>query len=113
MKVLVKNFWFWFATWLLLCIFIGFSWRNPELFVLVAVGLSGVIIVGDRRKNDLVWFLATGLGAPILDTIAVHSGAWSYPNGVIFGWPIWLPFAYALSALLFRRIIDSLVVLKK
>jgi|GEM_PF-3808792 len=66
-----------------------------------------------KQENDLYYFLTGLVFGPMIDLVAVSSGAWEYTNASIYGLPLWLPLALGMVAVSLKRIAESLIVLNK
>jgi hypothetical protein len=66
------------------------------------VAFSGVIMllcvwVWHRHSlNDVIALVICGLLGPGAELIPVRMGAWAYPDGPLFGLPLWLPAGYGV-----------------
>ena len=76
-------------------------WGNERpwlLTILTAVALAAVVALQKSRLILYMAIIAAGCGA-MAELLPVYVGAWSYPKGVFFGLPPWIPTGYALFGL--------------
>lgn len=57
------------------------------------------------RSSVVVYLVALVFG-PLAESIAMHSGAWSYASPVVLGFPLWLPFVWANTGLFIKNTAD-------
>ena len=84
-------------------------WKAPALllFVLAAIAAS-MIFIGEERKRDLVLFLLVSVWGAFSEAIAIHYGAWSYPEPSIIGIPLWLPFVWGIAGIFIKRLYQAI-----
>ena len=76
-------------------------WGNEHpwlLTILTAMALGAVVALQRSRLILYMAIIAAGCGA-MAELLPVYVGAWSYPKGVFFGLPPWIPTGYALFGL--------------
>ena len=76
-------------------------WGNSRPWLLTTLTIAGLVAVVAISRSRLVLsmtFIAAGCGA-MAELFPVYVGAWSYPEGVFFGLPPWIPTGYALFGL--------------
>lgn len=94
-----------FSSWLaLFCLL----WKEPFLLMLILLGLTLIYFLFYRRSDDMMWFVAAAILGPIGEAIVSASGLWTYHGATIFGVPFWLPLAWGLTTIVFRKILSLL-----
>lgn len=78
-------------------IFVFLGDRTP-LAIAAALPLVAAIILARPKRQTVILMATGGLLGPIVESMPIAAGAWSYANPEIFGMPAWLPLAYAMFA---------------
>lgn len=78
-------------------IFVLLGEKTPLAFA-VALPLAAAIILARPKRQTIILMATGGLLGPIVESLPIASGAWSYANPEILGMPAWLPLAYAMFA---------------
>jgi len=98
---------------LIFCIFVGltlisFLYKYNFILTLVLAAISILVFLFNYKENDNLWFLFGLLFGALGEMYCISFGVWSYTNSSILGIPLWLPFAWGLSILVIRRLVDIL-----
>ena len=83
---------------------IALSWKNNVLTLVLLLVLWSIPIFFWPKKGDLAYFFMAFILGPIGEIVAIKFGAWQYSNPDFLGIPIWLPFLWGCSAVLFNRL---------
>ncbi len=78
-------------------VFVFLGEKTPLAFA-AALPLAATILLAWPNRSTLILMAAGGLLGPIVESLPIAAGAWSYANPEIFGMPAWLPLAYAMFA---------------
>jgi hypothetical protein len=78
-------------------------WGFPRLLTMVIILLTLIYFLFFKQKGDYQWYLVTAILGPIGEIWAVASGLWEYNTETILGVPYWLPLAWGITALVFRK----------
>ncbi len=82
-------------------------WDRPQwLLGAMLVMSAGALLVMRTRRHVVLYVVGTVLG-PLGESIAIRSGAWSY-SSVDSLFPIWLPPAWGLAAVMLVEIANGL-----
>jgi uncharacterized membrane protein YoaT (DUF817 family) len=81
----------------------------------VATALTVVMLVPSialirTRQTGLMLFIS-GVVGPVMESLPVQLGAWSYPSPLALGLPMWLPTGYALFGFALVRVAFALELL--
>ena len=84
-------------------------WKTPELLLLMltAIAISIISIGGEKRRDAALFILVAAWGA-ISETVAIHFGAWSYPQPALFGIPYWLPLVWGIAGIFIKRLYQGI-----
>lgn len=94
-----------FSLWLVLFCLL---WKQPVLLTSILIVLAAVYFLFYRRGDDLMWFVGAAILGPIGEAVVSASGLWTYHGQTIFGVPYWLPLAWGLTTVVFRKILALL-----
>lgn len=83
------------AIEILIFVFLG---EITSLAFVAALPLAAAIILARPKRQTVILMATGGLLGPIVESLPISAGAWSYANPEIFGMPAWLPLAYAMFA---------------
>lgn len=83
------------AIEILIFVFLG---EITSLAFAAALPLAAAIILARAKRQTVILMAAGGLLGPIIESLPIAAGAWSYANPEIFGMPAWLPLAYGMFA---------------
>ena len=77
---------------------------RPVVLAVLLVG-TAPLAFAIWRGRDVVWtYVAGGVIGPCGEMICVAAGAWAYADATPLGIPLWLPFGWALVAVLIRGV---------
>jgi uncharacterized membrane protein YoaT (DUF817 family) len=77
----------------------SFFWNKPFVATIILASLSVLMLLVDRKKQNLILYFCVFVSGPIAEAIAVYFGAWNYTYPFIAGIPLWLPFVWGNSSL--------------
>lgn len=77
-----------------------FLWQTPVVLAVVLglIGISGLAL--NRRRSLVGVYLGAFIGGPLAEAVMIYSGAWSYAEPHLLGFPLWLPFLWGNAAVL-------------
>jgi uncharacterized membrane protein YoaT (DUF817 family) len=80
-------------------------WRNTILVTFLLVAMA-VLINLKSKKYEVIYFVTVAVLATILESIAMSTGAWKYPEAHILNFPIWLPIYWGIGGLVMRDLAE-------
>ena len=84
-------------------------WKAPALLLLVLAAIAAsMIFIGGERKRDLALFVLVSVWGAFSEAIAIHYGAWSYPEPSFLGIPLWLPFVWGIAGIFIKRLYQAI-----
>ncbi len=82
-------------------------WSDPMLLAGLYLAVSVVVLVVWKDTPTRVMYLAAFVLGPAAEYAGVRAGAWSY-SASHWSLPMWLPFAWGLTAVIFFRVVRTL-----
>ena len=110
---LKKELLFEFIIFALGVFFIVIFWKNN---ILLASLLLILYLSVDRfwhKKHNHIFFITGSILGPVCEIIATRYNVWIYSNPTFLNIPLWLPFAWGLSAVLIIRISETFLKIEK
>ena len=86
-----------------LCVMVLLWPSNSGLFLILGAMLGGTLIYF-KLPSDMFFAVFSAVIGAIVEIICVSAGVWTWSNPGVFGVPVWVPFGYAILALIVRRI---------
>lgn len=74
--------------------------HNTPLAIAAVLFLSGAVLITARKSAAFIIMVAGAFLGPVCEVLPVAAGAWTYANPEVLGMPAWLPFGYAVFAVL-------------
>lgn len=91
-----------------LCIALASAlWQVPGVLTTCYVVLGGGMLLRWHTRSDLAYFFLAFVLGPAGELVATHYGAWQYTKPA-FLIPLWLPLAWGISGLFFKRAAEAL-----
>ena len=87
-------------------------WYKPLLLMLCYVLTSLILFAKWHTKSDTLFYIVAFILGSLGEFVAVTFGAWEYSKP-FYCIPIWLPFAWGISALFMKNISETLLRIKK
>ena len=94
-----------FSLWIFL---VSTLWPQPLVLTTLILTVSITYFLLFKKKNDLLFFVVAAIAGPVGEGLVSSSGLWKYSGQTIFGIPYWLPLAWGITAIIIKRLIDSL-----
>lgn len=83
---------------------ISLLYKNDLVLVIVLVAIFLWNIKGRLERYDLPIFLGAAIFCSLGEVVCVNYNCWTYSNPTILGIPLWLPVAWGIVAVSFKRI---------
>ena len=93
---------FLFFVWVIV---ISLLWRYPIALTASLLLLVIIYFIKYPNRDDLRWFIVAATLGPVGEAVVISSGLWEYHGLTMIGIPIWLPLAWGITAILFKRIL--------
>jgi len=99
-----------FTLWMYaICVFlVAVLWRQPILLMLCYVLMSLILFAKWHTKSDYLFYVGAFILGSSGELLAVSFGAWEYSKPFYIN-PVWLPFAWGISALFMKNISETLL----
>ncbi|MDX9970719.1 MAG: hypothetical protein RBS56_02320 [Candidatus Gracilibacteria bacterium] len=86
----------------------AFFWQNNTLLTSIFVIIAVVVLTFLKNKSDILLFLIATIFFQIGEIILSRFGAWTYNNPSFLGIPIWISLSWGFSALIIKRLSESI-----
>lgn len=77
---------------------------SAQSFLLVLINILIAALLLSAKREDWKLFVSAVIFAIIMEPLAVHFGAWVYPNSDILGVPYWIFLMWGVSAVSVYRV---------
>jgi hypothetical protein len=92
-----------FFLLILAMLVIIFLWANTILTVVFLFFISIAMLI-KTNKTDIMFFIIIGLGATLVESLTISSGAWVYSAQHIGIVPIWIPLYWGIGGTVMKDI---------
>jgi len=89
-------------------ILVAALWHKSILLMLCYVLMSLILFAKWHTKSDTLFYVVAFILGSLGEFVAVSFGVWEYSKPSYFI-PIWLPFAWGISALFIKNISETLL----
>ncbi len=96
-----------FALFILVFL-MAFFWQHNTALTILFIGIFFTVLPFLKEKSDIFLFLIATLFFQIGEIIMAKSGAWTYQNPTYLGIPIWISLSWGYSALIIKKLSQSI-----
>ena len=91
----------------------SFLGSNQILSCILLFLVALLMLSTDWKKENLIFYFIIALTGPIVESIAIHFGLWTYSNPIVLGVPIWLFFVWGNAGFYITKLKEFIFSFKK
>jgi len=91
---------------------IYFLYTNVLLLSALGIVCIAMVFRFNRKKGDFYYLIFGMTFGPLAEVFCINAGAWTYTYPTFLGMPLWLPLAWGMAAVLFRRFADTVMEMR-
>jgi len=95
-----------FALYSAVIVAMSLLWEREQALLGVLLAIVALTLALYRSRRLTVFFFVGAILGPLAESFAIRAGAWTY-GGIEALFPLWLPPAWGLAALLMVVIVDG------
>jgi hypothetical protein len=89
-------------------ILVAVLWDKPFWLLVSYILMSLILFANWHTKSDTLFYVVAFILGSLGEFVAVSFGAWKYSK-TFYVIPVWLPFAWGISALFMKNISETLL----
>ena len=103
-----KDLFFALGMYVICVILVAVFWHKSILLMFCYVVMSLILFAKWHTKSDVLFYVVAFILGSLGEFVAVSFRAWEYSKP-LFIIPVWLPFAWGISALFMKNISETLL----